>query len=191
MGKARSGKDTAGQRLCQNWNFTRLAFADPLKRMALQINPYVPTGYGVTVRLEALIADVGWERAKEDYPEVRHILQNTGQTVREHDEDFWVRVLMAKVRAAEKWNMPVVVTDVRYRNEALTLREHGFRLVRVKRPATTKHVINGLKPLRARFLTDRHVSETELDDFTADETLINGGSVFDLHTLADGLVRAR
>ncbi|MFJ4960979.1 hypothetical protein ACIP6P_00670 [Streptomyces sp. NPDC088729] len=181
IGKARSGKDTAGQRLVQHWNFTRLAFADPLKRMALQINPYVPTGYGVTVRLESLIADVGWERAKEDYLEVRRILQHAGQTVRDHDEDFWVRVLMANVRVADQWNMPVVVTDVRYRNEALTLKAHGFRLVRITRTSVTG---------RTRSL-DRHRSETELDDFTADETLINGGSVFDLHTLTDTLVRAR
>ncbi|WP_333731754.1 deoxynucleotide monophosphate kinase family protein [Streptomyces sp. IBSBF 3010] len=177
IGKAQSGKDTAGKRLVDNWAFTRLAFADPLKRMALQINPYVPTGYGVTVRLETLIADVGWEYAKDRYPEVRRILQHTGQTVREQDEDFWVRVLMQKVRAADGWNMPVVVTDCRYENEALTLRAHGFILVRIKRPDLVS--------------TDRHDSENALNDFPADETLINGGSVFDLHTLTDALVSPR
>lgn len=177
IGKARSGKDTAGARLVENWAFTRLAFADPLKRMALQINPYIPTGYGVTVRLESLVADVGWERAKTDYPEVRRILQHTGQTVRELDPDFWVRVLMDKVRAADGWNMPIVVTDCRYRNEAEALRAAGFVLVRIKRP--------GLET------TDTHASENELNDFRADETLINGDSVFDLHTVTDALVRSR
>ena len=177
FGKAQSGKDTAGKRLVENWAFTRLAFADPLKRMALQINPYIPTGYGVTVRLEALIADVGWDYAKTTYPEVRRILQNTGQTVREQDEDFWVRVLMDKVRAADRWNMPLVVTDCRYRNEAEALRAAGFALVHIKRPDLMS--------------TDAHASENELNDFPADETLINGGSVFDLHTAADSLVRLR
>jgi len=177
IGKAQSGKDTAGKRLVENWAFTRLAFADPLKRMALEVNPYIPTGYGVTVRLEALIADVGWEYAKASYPEVRRILQHIGQTVRELDEDFWLRTLMTKVTAANTWNMPVVVTDCRYENEALTLRAHGFILVRIRRPDLVS--------------TDTHNSENALNDFPADVTLINGGSVFDLDTEADTLVRKR
>ncbi|MET8880551.1 hypothetical protein [Streptomyces rubiginosohelvolus] len=177
IGKARSGKDTAGARLVNRWAFTRLAFADPLKRMALEINPYVPTGYGVTVRLESLVADVGWERAKTDYPEVRRILQHTGQTVRELDEGFWVRTLLQKVHAADGWNMPIVVTDCRYRNEAEALRAAGFVLVRIKRPGLESN--------------DTHASENELNDFHADEVLINGGSVFDLHTDTDALVRSR
>jgi hypothetical protein len=177
IGKARSGKDTAGARLVENWAFTRLAFADPLKRMALEVDPYIPTGYGVTVRLSALIADVGWDYAKDRYPEVRRVLQHMGQTVRELDEDFWVRVLMDKVKAADGWNMPVVVTDCRYRNEADALRAAGFVLVRIKRPDLMS--------------TDRHASETELDSYAADETLINAGRVFDLHTAVDALVRQR
>jgi hypothetical protein len=177
IGKAQSGKDTAGSRLVQRWAFTRLAFADPLKRMALQINPYIPTGYGVTVRLESLIADVGWDYAKTNYPEVRRVLQHTGQTIREYDADFWVRVLMDKVTAADAWNMPVVVTDCRYRNEAEALKAAGFILVRIKRPDLTS--------------ADAHASENDLNDFPADETLINGGSVFDLHTVTDLLVRQR
>ncbi|MCF3174782.1 hypothetical protein IPZ61_15800 [Streptomyces sioyaensis] len=177
VGKARSGKDTAGKRLVTNWNFTRLAFADPLKRMALQVNPYIPTGYGVTVRLESLIADVGWGYAKDRYPEVRRVLQHMGQTVREQDEDFWLNVLMKKVQTADAWNIPVVVTDCRYLNEALTLKAHGFILVRIMRPDLVS--------------TDSHDSENALNDFQADETLINGGSVFDLHTVTDALVRQR
>jgi hypothetical protein len=177
IGKARSGKDTAGARLVENWAFTRLAFADPLKRMALEVDPYIPTGYGVTVRLSALIADVGWDYAKDRYPEVRRVLQHMGQTVRELDEGFWVRTLMDKVKAADNWNMPVVVTDCRYRNEAEALRVAGFVLVRIKRP----DLMN----------TDAHASENDLNHFPADETLINAGRIFDLHTAVDALVRQR
>lgn len=183
IGKARSGKDTAGARLVGNWAFTRLAFADPLKRMALEVNPYVPTVTGVTVRLEALIADVGWDYAKDNYPEVRRLLQRMGQTVRELDENFWLRSLMYKVTAADSLNMPVVVTDCRYRNEAEALRAAGFVLVRIKRPDSHHMTL-------AQAMA-KHASETELDDFPADETLINAGSIFDLHTAVDALVRPR
>lgn len=183
IGKARSGKDTAANHLVRTRAYTRLAFADPLKEMALSIDPYIPTGVGVTVRLSALIADVGWEYAKDHYPEVRRILQHTGQTVREYDDEFWVATMRRKIDSALAWNIPVVVTDVRYPNEADMLRARGFKLVRIVRPLPTKHVMTGAKPIEARYLGDTaamHDSETALDDYPADETLHNTSGIVDL-----------
>jgi hypothetical protein len=171
IGKARSGKDTAALHLVRTRSYTRLAFADPLKEMALSINPYIPTGYGVTVRLSALIADVGWEYAKDTYPEVRRILQHTGQTVREYDDGFWLTAMRRKLNNAEAWNLPVVVTDVRYENEARMLRSRGFKLVRIVRPPTGAAVT--MSQARAAM----HDSETALDDFAADVTIHNTASV--------------
>jgi hypothetical protein len=173
IGKARSGKDTAALHLVRTRHYTRLAFADPLKEMALSIDPYVPTGYGVTVRLSALIADVGWEYAKDTYPEVRRILQHTGQTVREYDDEFWVTSMRRKLSNAEAWNLPVVVADVRYPNEADMLRARGFRLVRIVRPEAA---MSG-RDYRAA----RHSSETALDGYAADVEITNDGSVEALH----------
>jgi hypothetical protein len=179
IGKARSGKDSVAKRLVQGRAYTRVAFADPLKAMALQTNPLVETSPGVVVRLAALINDVGWEYAKERYPEVRRLLQSIGQTVRLHDEDFWVRVAMRKVDAAEKWNLPVVVTDVRYENEAFTLRQRGFTLIRVTRPGAGAGENAG------------HDSETELDYVNPDLTIGNTGTLDDLNRIVDSLLLPR
>ncbi|MEU3686975.1 hypothetical protein [Streptomyces narbonensis] len=183
IGKARSGKDSAGERLVSRWAFTRVAFADPLKRMALDLNPYVPTSPGVTVRLESLIADVGWEYAKDNYPEVRRTLQHAGEAVRAMDEDFWVRQALAKVQAADGWNMPIVVTDCRYPNEAEALQRAGFLMVRIQRRATAMT----MRQIRSAM----HASETALDAFSADVTLHNVGTLFDLETEVDALVKRR
>lgn len=179
LGKARSGKDTAASLLVRQYRYTRLAFADPLKEMAIAVDPWIPTGYGVTVRLSRLIADTGWDYAKERHAEVRRFLQHLGQAQREHDEDYWVRALRSKVNAAQAWNLPVVVTDVRYPNEADMLRTRGFRMVRVVRPALRE------LPLQAA----RHASETALDDFRADVEIVNSGSVEELHRLMTGVVQ--
>jgi hypothetical protein len=176
IGKARSGKDTAALHLVRTRAYTRLAFADPLKEMALTVDPYIPTGYGVTVRLSRLIADVGWEYAKDSYPEVRRILQYTGQTVREYDDEFWLTAMRRKLNNAEAWNLPVVVSDVRYPNEAGMLRSRGFRLVRIVRPNPITGTV--LPPASA---AARHASETALDGFAADVTITNVGSVTDLY----------
>lgn len=171
-GKAQSGKDTAAAHLVEVHGYTRLALADPLKEMALEINPYIPTGYGVLARLARLVADVGWDYAKTTYPEVRRLLQHTGQTVREYDPEFWLRALY---RQAEHVAGPIVVTDVRYRNELASLSRAGFTAVRIMRPG-----IVGMT----------HASETELDGLTFTAGVSNDGTVERLHAKIDGLLAA-
>ncbi len=170
IGQARSGKDTVGSRLVERYGYTRLAFADPLKEMAIDINPYVPTVPGVCVRLASLIADVGWEYAKEHYPEVRRILQHTGQTVRDRDPDYWVRVLVRRMLDTPG---PIVVTDVRYPNELETLRNYGFRTVRIIRPSLGD--------------PDLHESENALEHYDCGVTVMNHGTLDDLRAHADTL----
>jgi hypothetical protein len=165
IGKARSGKDTAANFLVREHAYTRVAFADPLKEMALSIDPLVTTSPTVYVRLRSLIRAAGWEYAKDHYPEVRRLLQRIGQTQREHDPDYWVSVARRKLSAAESWNLPVVVTDVRYANEADMLRSRGFRLVRLARSGTA---------------VGTHRSETELDSFAADCQIHNDGDLAQL-----------
>lgn len=173
IGRARSGKDSVGARLESRYGYTRLAFADPLKDIALEINPWIPTTPGVVVRLHRLIADVGWEYAKDNYPEVRRILQHTGQSVRDRDPDYWIRALTRQ--AVELEGGPIVVTDVRYPNEAMALSRLGFRLVRVVRPS-----LGDPSP-------DAHESETALDDQPIGITILNSGTLEDLHAHADSI----
>ncbi len=163
MGRARSGKDTAGAFLMGRHGYKRLALADPLKVMALDIDPVIPTGHGGTdpVRLSLLVRDVGWEYAKTHFPEVRRILQNVGQANRDRDPDYWLRFLMTQIDGARGFGYNVVVTDVRYPNEAVALREIGFKLIRIERPAMQ------------RVSVPQHISETALDDFAPHVHLIN------------------
>lgn len=177
IGKARSGKDSAAANLVRRHNYTRVAFADPLKEMALSINPLIGTGYGTIVRLSNLIKDVGWEYAKDRFPEVRRILQHCGEGVRNIDPDFWVNAAMDKVAVADSWNLPVVVTDCRYPNEADALKARGFTLVRV------------LRPLVVGSSGNTHASETALDDYPHDATVLNNGSLEDLRREVLSLVR--
>lgn len=167
LGKARSGKDTVAGILVRHASYTRLAFADKLKEAALRTNPYIPLGHArVCVRLADLISRVGWETAKDQFPEVRRFLQEYGQTVREMDPDFWVRPVAAQVIQGTEWNMPCVVSDVRYRNEVDALKELGAIVVRVEREGA------GLTGDAAR-----HDSETELDGLEPDHVLQNAGTL--------------
>jgi hypothetical protein len=180
MGRMRSGKDTVAQRLVSAHQFTRLAFADPLKGHLTALDPWITrnssTGAAL-VRLSALVEYVGWERAKDDYPEVRRLLQRAGEGIRMLDPDFWVRQLLAKVDNADRWGLPVVVADVRYRNEAEALSARGFRMVRVIRPNVAYDTP-----------ASQHGSERALDHWTPDTLILNAFSVDELHRRTDALL---
>lgn len=183
-GRKRSGKDTLASRLVSHHGFTRVAFADPLKAVALDLDPLVtiePDEFGLfygpgvvlgtqaeLVRLAALVEDIGWEAAKE-FREVRRILQALGVAVREHvDQDAWVSTAL---ETADILDGPVVITDVRFPNEVRMVREAGGRVVRIARPGLPE--------------TDLHVSETALDDLVPDYAVSNDSDLEHLYRQAD------
>ncbi|MFM9629525.1 hypothetical protein ACKI10_18095 [Streptomyces galilaeus] len=180
-GLARSGKDSVATRLVEHHGYVRVAFADKLKEAALKADPIIaaiPTWDGDGChfyRLSQIVNELGWEAAKDDFPEVRRFLQCYGQTVREIDPRFWINAAKPAIEAAWASGRPVVVTDVRYTNEADFL--HGslpFGLVRVTRPGQTP---------------GDHISEREMLDYTADLTIVNAGTLEYLSSLADALVK--
>ncbi|MEU5429022.1 hypothetical protein AB0H73_25995 [Streptomyces olivoreticuli] len=185
IGRARAGKDSVGARLVARHDFVRVAFADPLRYAALDLDPIVSaesTALGaLPIRLSDTVRQHGWEHAKER-PEVRRTLQRLGEAMRLHDPAIWLRLALTKVDTADRWAVPVVITDVRHTNEAEALRERGFLLVRVVRPGDHGPVSRD---------EQQHISETALDDYPADAVLTNGGSLAELHQAADGLAVPR
>lgn len=175
-GKKRAGKDTVAAYLVEKYGFARVAFADPLRRAALALDPIITaatiTGSLRTFRLSDLVGSQGWEAAKE-HPEVRRILQRMGVGVRDLDPYFWLHIAAEKIGDMMAARRNVVVTDVRFPNEADYIKRHGF-LVRITRPGLDH--------------ADTHESETALDDYPHDAYLINDGSVQDLRGLVDCLL---
>lgn len=168
IGRARVGKDTAGKWLVDNRGHRRVAFADALRLAAWRIDPITHAGgWGEQRRWSDIITgDGSYERAKDEVPEVRRFLQSFGATIRELDEDFWLRTALKKVTEANEAGVPVVITDVRYPNEAESLRRAGFHLVYIDRP--------GVPQLD-------HESEGALTEDDADYTIRNSGTVEHLH----------
>lgn len=176
IGRKRSGKDTFAERLIAEHGFARVAFADPLKAAALALDPIIVGAEecaGIPdERLSQVVAEEGWERAKE-WPEVRRILQALGVAVRDHvDRDAWLNAAADTIRylRAGPEATPVVVTDVRFPNEAAWIASAGGLLVRITR--------QGLDT------SDAHVSETALDDYPVPYTVTNDSTIADLHLAA-------
>jgi len=174
-GRKRSGKDTFAARLVAEHGFTRVAFADPMREMALALDPYVDLqGF----RLSELIDAYGWELAKEQFPEVRRTLQRLGTEAGRDvlGESLWVDAAMRKVDALRAAGTPVVVTDVRFPNEAEAIDGAGGYLLRVERPGLPEG--------------DLHESETALDTWTQFDGVVgNNRDIADLERQADTMHR--
>lgn len=171
MGQKRSGKDTVAIHLVGRHGFARVAFADRLKKAALDLDPFVgmvPMRGNLSpiepTRLKDVVDYWGWEQAKE-IPEVRRTLQRLGVAMRHVQVDVWVNATMIDAARAGD---DVVVTDVRFPNEATAIRKFGGYLVRVDRPGLPDD--------------DGHVSEHAWRSITPDYVVNNDG---DLEHLAE------
>jgi len=159
-GKARAGKDTVAAILVEDYGFTKLAFADVIKAAVYTLDPIISLS---GLRLQHLVDSNGWEAAKE-FPEVRRLLQVFGSEVGRDmiDPQIWIEITMHGIKASAN----VVISDVRFKNEAEEIKYQGGQVWRITR------AINDT--------IDFHRSETELDSWNFDQYVPNNGTLEDL-----------
>lgn len=176
-GAAGSGKSTAAAYLADQYAFTSLAFAEPLLDMLATLAQHADV-------------DGAWcvEPALKEQPmpvlgrSYRAMAQTLGtEWGRTLMGGLWLRIAEHKLGQARLRGENVVITDVRFPDEAAWLALQGGVLVRVERPDA--------RPVRA------HESETHSADLPAAFTLPNGSSRGALEhridTLIDTLRRAQ
>ena len=181
-GPAGAGKNTLADQLTALYDYRQVAFAAPLKQIALELDPWIsvpltwtgPYPGAKVIRLSVLVDWVGWRSAKDDYPEVRQFLQALGSGVRRHaDPNIWLCAGMQKADEHRRNGDPVVITDMRYPNEHEAVRLRSGMTVRVHRP--------GLES------SDDHESENALNRHQFDAVVQNDGSLHDLAAKAAAL----
>ncbi len=170
-GYAQSGKDTVAEILINRFGYKRVAFADKLKEFAYDTNPIVGYVAGEPITLKHVVDRDGWESAKTN-TNIRRYLQDIGLAARNHfSQTFWVDQAMRQVT-----DLKVVITDVRFINEADTIRLNGGQIWRIQRPGVG--AVNG------------HVSESQMDDYEVDQTIVNDGTLDTLELLIQTRMRA-
>lgn len=176
VGAMQSGKDTFGKILVEECNFTRIAFADRLRDSLYLLNPKVDFNLDIeatrdnpasneftenkvytdtirtkllSTRVQDIVDKYGWEKAKQNYSEIRRLLRFLGtESGRDiHGQDCWVNIVKRKIEAAPDTNF--VITDVRFKNELDMIHSIGGITIQVIR--------TGFEP------TEEHSSEMPLE----------------------------
>lgn len=175
-GYAQVGKDSVGRFLIEDHGFTRFAFADKLREVVYALNPVVNAR-----RVQEVVDDVGWDRAKVEVPEIRRLLQAMGTEAGRKilGENVWVNAVFEQIGRQRGLSVvptdhDYVITDCRFVNEAQAVKDRGGFVVRVNRP--------GVGPVSG------HPSETSLNDWEFDLVINNDGSLDDLRMYSTGLL---
>ena len=128
-GFKRTGKDTFASYFPSN--FTRMAFAEPLKQAAAIIYDVSPEAFSDELKDAT---NKKWGITHRD------MLINVGQKMREVDPDHWVRLLkmriMSEFQCYQRVNIPdqhILITDVRQPNELQMIEHLGGAVYLVQR----------------------------------------------------------
>lgn len=139
-GFMRSGKDSVAKLLVDGFGYQRVCFADALRKVALDINPYISLdgwvgGASFQPRLYSdLLNELGYEKAKE-VPDFRRYLQRLGtEGIRGNfGEDAWVDIAKRTIQELPV-DTKIVMPDVRFPNEAQAVKDLGGVVWRTERP---------------------------------------------------------
>jgi len=132
-GKAGAGKDTVAMILSGEHDFIRMAFATPIKDALIAMFGLEPAWVHDPARKDKPIDWLGQTPRK--------LMQTLGTEWGRHlvSDDLWVRTAGRRLKYASMVTGKVVVTDVRYENEASWVRENGGVVWHIERD-TSKSV---------------------------------------------------
>jgi hypothetical protein len=152
-GHAGSGKDTAAAGL---QGYYQLAFAKPLKDGAKPL--FDLTDEQLYGKLKEK-PDNRWSVSP------REIMQYLGDHCREYNPNFFVINMRSRIEKSQSQGIKnIVITDVRYNNEAKLIHELGGKVIKIERKiTTTKH--------------SKHSSEQGILTEFIDYTVQNDGTI--------------
>lgn len=169
-GLKRAGKDTAADYLSVRYSLYKCAFADPVKRTAMQMfNLTEEQAWGLN----------GYDREQVTEPwgiSVREILQKVGTECARNvfREDFWL-VRLGDFLDKTNYGRRFVVSDVRFDNEAHWIHERGGYVIKIIRPNAVQEE------------TDTHTSEGRVTVY--DWSVPNNGTILQLKEKLDNVVQ--
>lgn len=182
-GRAGSGKTHLAEYMCSNYLAHPVAFADPLKLMVFPIATMLAGGD------EDLIRSYMEEGKDKKMPKIncsaRDLYRQIGDIMRYHNPDAFVHLTELKVNLVRQiyqtkmgrldFEVPIIVTDIRYENEAQWVRDQCGVIIRINRPDDKLRV------------THKHSSEQGIPNSYVNFEIDNDGSLLELNQFGDSL----
>lgn len=175
-----SGKDTVGELIKKYFNTSpmfraqTIAFADPIKTVVrdlfvFETNREYDDFKRTTVNF-SLPKQV--TRDMQLYQvEGRHLVREIGMLMRRYDEKQFTNYVVGQINLEP--NCVWIVTDMRFDNEWLVLKQMGAKIINIKRP---------------NYEYDGHITERGFSDSLVDYHLMNDGDLSYLKTRVESVM---
>lgn len=171
-----SGKDTVAQLIAQlypDYEVNAIAFADPIKKVIEHIFQLPTTGSALEdhqaydkfkrTRLIYDLPGIGTEGIS-----ARHVVREIGMLMRSYNEKQFNEYVHNRVTSGNLHNKRIdVITDLRFDNEYLMLKQIGAKIIKINRPS---------------YDYDGHITERGFDDHLVDKVLMNDSNIDYLKT---------
>jgi hypothetical protein len=130
-----------------------------MRQALMTINPRLDS----ITRVSDMVEDYGWDTTKRN-PEVRRLLQVLGTDFGRKmlGDDVWINIALSGIKSEDK----IVISDVRYPNEAEAIKKLSGSLWRINRH--NHSAVNG------------HTSEHAMDNYMFNHVIYNDGTLDDL-----------
>jgi dephospho-CoA kinase len=173
LGRKRSGKDTLGSYMIENYNYQRYAYADPIKdtlKVMFDLNDEqlndkketIDERWGVSPRI--IMQQFGTEICRND-------LSKYIENIKLEDETLWIKLF--RIFYEKNKDKDIVVTDVRFLDEINAIKSLGGKIVKINRD---------------NLEYDGHCSEKDIDNYNPDlidYTIDNNYTFDDLYSQID------
>lgn len=168
------GKDTIADYLTAEYGYTKLAFAQPVKEVSKILFGFTheqlhgdqkeetDKNWGITPR--TVFQFIGTDLIRK---QMCKILPDIG-------EDFWVECLKQKCKKLLESGKSVVISDVRFENEANAIKDLGGIIIRVHRSSANND--------------DSHESENSLKNIDVTHDIFNNSSLKELYSTINKLI---
>lgn len=192
---ANSGKDVVANYIVDKYGFTKIAFADKIKRILQDLYQLsdeqlwgesknrsifdtrykTPDGSYLTARLGSqAFGDCGRSLYEKTW-----VKATIDDVIKLHDHYFWdykySKGVYKNIWSPNKKN--IIITDCRYINEMNAIKDIGGKVLRIKR------LNSGLKDISGKHSSE--VNQVQVLDSYFDHILINNSSLVDLYKKID------
>lgn len=127
VGYKGSGKDVMADFLVQNFGFIKISIAEPIKNACRELFQLSDDHFHDRMLKEKKIPF--WNLSP------REIMQKVGTDLFRHhfDDQFWVKILDQRIESLKNKVSHIVISDIRFQNEADAVHKHGGIIVRIDR----------------------------------------------------------
>ena len=184
-GKAGAGKSQLSDYICTEYMAHPVAFADPLRMMVAPLAFML--AHGDQEQANHILYDGKDAKLPIVKTSSRQLYREFGDVMRKHSPDVFVNLTGLKIEMVKNYykkktidpgfDVPIIIDDLRYNNEAKWVKDNGGTVIKINRPEGQLRNV------------PQHNSENGIDDEFVDYEIDNDGALIELKSTAEAIAQ--